>query len=86
MSEPWFRAKRYGNGAGLPMNWKGWVLLVAMIALIGALPYAAHHFVPPRFFIPATILGIAIITVPFTWIASRRTEGGPWRWRNGGQS
>ena len=25
--EPWFRAKRFGYGAGLPFKWQGWVVL-----------------------------------------------------------
>jgi hypothetical protein len=32
--QPWFRAKRYGYGAGLPIKWQGWVLMLAHIALI----------------------------------------------------
>src|SRR3546814_6692541 len=26
---PWFRAKRHGYGAGLPIAWQGWVMLAA---------------------------------------------------------
>jgi hypothetical protein len=31
---PWFRAKRFGYGAGLPFKWQGWVLLLSHMALI----------------------------------------------------
>ena len=31
---PWFRAKRYGYGAGLPFKWQGWVLLLLHMALV----------------------------------------------------
>ena len=31
---PWFRPKKRGYGAGLPIAWQGWALLLAHIALI----------------------------------------------------
>ena len=36
-AKPWFAAKRYGYGAGLPIAWQGWLVLSAYIAaIIGA--------------------------------------------------
>ena len=37
---PWFRAKRYGYGAGLPFKWQGWVLMLAHMALVIGLAVA----------------------------------------------
>jgi hypothetical protein len=34
--EPWFRAKHFGYGAGLPFKWQGWVTLaVYLLAMVG---------------------------------------------------
>ena len=36
--EPWFRAKNYGFGAGLPIRWQGWALLATyLLAATGIL-------------------------------------------------
>jgi hypothetical protein len=33
---PWFRAKRYGYGVGLPLKWQGWALIAFyLLALAG---------------------------------------------------
>jgi hypothetical protein len=72
----WFAPKRFGYGAGLPIRWQGWALLVGYIALIAL----------AGFLIPYTIVGyisvIAMLTAPFVAIAARTTRGG-WRWRWG---
>ena len=38
MSDPWFRPKERGLGAGIPLNWKGWALFGAYVAAILATP------------------------------------------------
>ena len=33
---PWFRAKKFGYGAGLPFKWQGWAVLgLYVLAMIG---------------------------------------------------
>ena len=74
--EYWFRQRRYGLGAGLPIHWKGWLLLALWFAAIMALAATFPAQSGPRF---ASILAV---TSPFVWLCWRKTEGG-WRWRWG---
>ncbi|WP_269716655.1 hypothetical protein [Caulobacter sp. NIBR2454] len=79
MSKAWFKPKRYGYGAGLPITWEGWALLAVYTAsTVGAVWY----FRPPAFpfyvgILAATVLSVALV------IVSRRKTDGEWRWRNG---
>ncbi|MFM5949201.1 MAG: hypothetical protein ACKOPM_08220 [Novosphingobium sp.] len=34
---PWFAARRFGFGAGLPIAWQGWALLAAWLALLAGI-------------------------------------------------
>ena len=74
---PWFRAKRYGYGAGLPFKWQGWVLMLTHIALIIGLAVALGE--RPMVALPLILLA-GIAPLP---IYAARTEGG-WKWRWGG--
>jgi hypothetical protein len=74
---PWFRAKRFGYGAGLPFKWQGWALLLSHMALICGLAFALGD--RPLLMLPL-LLVIAFAPMP---IYAARTEGG-WKWRNGG--
>jgi hypothetical protein len=73
---PWFRAKRFGYGAGLPFKWQGWVLFIAHMALIIGLAFMLGD--RPIIFVPLMLL-VAIAPMP---IYAARTEGG-WKWRSG---
>jgi hypothetical protein len=73
---PWFRAKRFGYGAGLPFKWQGWVLLVTHMALIIGLALMLSN--QPIILVPVILL-VAFAPLP---IYASRTEGG-WKWRNG---
>lgn len=73
---PWFRAKRYGYGAGLPFKWQGWVLMLAHVALVFGLALGLED--RPAVALPLTILAVL---APFP-IYAARTEGG-WKWRWG---
>jgi hypothetical protein len=72
----WFRAKKFGYGAGLPFKWQGWALLLGHMALIiGA---ALLFKDSPVIFVPLALL-IALAPMP---VYAARTEGGwKWRWR-----
>lgn len=75
---PWFRAKRFGYGAGLPFKWQGWVLLLSHVAfIIGAGLLLGDR---PLIFLPLMLI---LALAPFP-IYAARTEGG-WKWRNGGE-
>lgn len=73
---PWFRAKRYGYGAGLPFKWQGWALLLSHMALVAGL---AAGFGDKPFVALPLILIAALAPLP---IYAARTEGG-WKWRGG---
>lgn len=73
---PWFRAKRFGYGAGLPIRWQGWVLLIAHIALIAGVAFISDG--RPMIQLPLILL-TALAPIP---IYAARTAGG-WKWRNG---
>jgi len=37
MKRKWFRAKKHGNGWGLPLTWEGWTILIAyLLFLVGS--------------------------------------------------
>jgi hypothetical protein len=77
---PWFASKRFGYGAGLPIAWQGWVLLLSYLGLtIGAGLLAANGGAGPR---GAMIAVVLVATATFVAIVHRRTAGG-WRWRWG---
>ena len=76
-AKPWFAAKRYGYGAGLPIAWQGWALLAAYVALVAGLD---ELLVPAQ--APLFLLLVAFATGLLMWISARRTRGG-WRWRWG---
>lgn len=73
----WFRAKRYGYGAGLPFKWQGWVLMLTHMALVIGLAVALGE--RPMVALPLILLA-GIAPLP---IYAARTEGG-WKWRWGG--
>lgn len=72
----WFAAKRYGYGAGLPIAWQGWAVLIAFLLSIGgaAWLFGADDARALAIVVPATI-GLLVVT-------ARTTRGG-WRWRWG---
>ena len=82
MTEYWFRPKQRGIGAGVPLNWKGWALFAAYVGAIVAVPsiYEAALGYPGTPLL--RILGVVAISVPFLFVAWRKTQGG-WRWRRG---
>ncbi|MBL0924460.1 MAG: hypothetical protein IBJ12_08340 [Sphingomonadaceae bacterium] len=73
---PWFRAKRFGYGAGWPCKWQGWVLLVTHLAIIVGLALLLGN--QPVILLPVILL-VAFAPMP---IYAARTDGG-WKWRKG---
>ena len=76
---PWFRAKKFGYGAGLPFKWQGWVLLLSHMAVIIGVALLLKD--SPVIFVPLAFL-MALAPMP---IYAARTEGG-WKWRSGGDA
>jgi undecaprenyl pyrophosphate phosphatase UppP len=75
---PWFRAKRFGYGAGLPFKWQGWVVLgFYVLAMTGLGLLADNDKAIPTF---VTVALMLIVTGIFTIIVRNHTEGG-WKWR-----
>lgn len=72
----WFAPKRHGYGAGLPIVWQGWALLLGFLVLaIALVPLAVRSLV--------LYLGVMLpATALFMWVVKKTTRGG-WRWRNG---
>lgn len=78
--EPWFRAKRFGYGAGLPFRWQGWVTLAAyLLAMVGLGLFADGQGAMPSI---ATVALMLCVTGIFLVIVRNHTEGG-WKWRGG---
>jgi len=82
MTQYWFRPKKHGYGAGLPIHWKGWVALGLYAGAIVAMPwvYVTYLGIPDEFLY--RLIGVVVLSVPFVYIAWKKTEGG-WRWRTG---
>ncbi|MFT8420382.1 hypothetical protein [Gluconacetobacter sp.] len=82
-SKPWFAAKRYGVGSGLPIAWQGWVVLLGGLAAVSGVSALSLIFHSTRVVfieIPVDCVVLAVLLV----ICAAKTEGG-WRWRWGGQ-
>lgn len=74
----WFAPKKNGYGAGLPIAWQGWVLLLGYIAL--ALGLGLFVASLGEIWALVSIALIILSTIPFLMIVKRRTKGG-WKWR-----
>ena len=83
MAKPWFRAKQYGYGAGLPISWEGWAVLIGFVAVLRGYAALVAHFAHGRALRLALVLaGGAVLSGVLIAICHARTEGG-WRWRWG---
>jgi hypothetical protein len=75
---PWFRAKKYGYGAGLPFKWQGWALLgLYLLAIVSPAFLVRQEAALSKI----TVVGFMLaVTTIFLVIVRKRTEGG-WKWR-----
>ncbi|OZA94392.1 hypothetical protein U4960_02310 [Altererythrobacter sp. H2] len=74
----WFETKKLGYGAGLPIAWQGWVLLLSHLVLMIGL-----GLLMTRGDVTSFVLGVAGMvasTVGVVMIAKARTRG-EWKWR-----
>ena len=72
----WFAPKRYGLGAGLPIAWQGWAILVATIAIV----VVVGTLLADRPLLQAPIIFPLIVLLII--VTAKKTRGG-WRWRWG---
>ena len=73
--DAWFAPKRYGYGAGLPIAWQGWAILIGYIAVIAA----AAALVRYSWIAFASL--VAAATAALILICAQKTRGGfCWRW------
>lgn len=70
--KPWFAPKAFGYGAGGPIAWQGWAVVVAFLAAAIAAATFLDGWLRPAV--------IAALIVVFGLVAWRKTDGG-WRWR-----
>lgn len=78
----WYRPKYLGYGAGLPLNWKGWLHLAVLAAGTGGGLYLIRRYLPLTDWGAAEAIGFLGFVVPMLVLAARKTEGGwHWRWR-----
>jgi hypothetical protein len=73
----WFEPKTYGYGAGPPIAWQGWALILAFFVVLGL---SAWLVLPHS--IPAFIVITIGATAALILICAMKTRGG-WRWRSG---
>ena len=78
---PWFRHKTYGYGAGLPMAWQGWVVLLVFALAVIVTMLGSDFFLTGWMRMAARTGGILISVVILAIVTKGRTEGG-WRWRD----
>ena len=74
----WFAPKKFGYGAGWPIAWQGWVLLLGYIALMVSAGLLLES--GDTVLIAIGAVSMALLTFLVIIIAKRRTKGG-WKWR-----
>ncbi len=78
--KPWFAERRYGYGAGLPIAWQGWALLLSYIAAMTGLSVLAEQARGQALL--GVTAGMLLLTAALVVVAKARTRGG-WHWRWG---
>ena len=76
----WFRQKTFGYGAGLPIAWQGWAVLIAYIAVAALAGYLWET--GDEVYSAAGAVLFFVATLGLVLIARAKTRGG-WRWRSG---
>lgn len=74
--KPWFPAKHYGWGWGLPIHWKGWLFLVGWLAL---LMLGTRQMVNLRHTYLVWVF-IAFMIAVLIGVCLRKGEKPVWRW------
>lgn len=74
----WFAPKRYGWGAGRPIAWQGWLVLVVYLAVVIGAVQVIHRQ-------PWAMGSIILTATAILWVIAAKTTRGGWRWRWGGE-
>jgi len=76
MSEPWFRHNERGIGPGLPIHRNGWITLGSYIFLLINFPWPLEMWLgyDPRS--TQRFAAMIALTIPFGFIAWKKTDGG----------
>jgi hypothetical protein len=76
MSELWFRHNERGFGPGLPIHRNGWIVLGSYLVILVSFPWLLEAWLgyDPRSY--QRFLFMVLVTIPFGYVAWRRTEGG----------
>ena len=72
----WFAAKRYGYGAGLPISWQGWVVMLTFLAAIALISVLFGDQ-------PLVLVGLVVPLSALLMVITAKTTRGGWRWRWG---
>lgn len=83
--KPWFAAKRYGYGAGLPISWEGWLVLVLYLLMVIGAAAGLPLVLPEATAMAGLSVVVIVATLVFLVICIRKTRGG-WRRRWGGKN
>lgn len=78
----WFRPKRYGYGAGLPISWEGWALSAGYALAVVAVTQLGLRYMSGNNRVAFTMLSVLVLTAALIVTIRARTDGG-WRWRDG---
>lgn len=79
-SGAWFRVKKYGYGAGLPINWQGWAFIGALVGVLSGIGLLAEN---KAGWAQALSMAAFILTATYGIIIAARRTDGEWRWRWG---
>ena len=75
-SRPWFKAKTYGVGWGLPNTWQGWITYAFYLGLMAAWTI----LFPPSRVWELFIAGIAVLSAGMLALLLLKGEKPKWRW------
>lgn len=72
----WFAQKQFGYGAGLPISWQGWVVLLVYLAIVAGDARLLHER-------PLALIGVVLPATAALIVITARTTRGGWQWRWG---
>lgn len=77
----WFAPKRYGYGAGLPISWEGWAVMLAYVVAMVLVSWFSSQLTGVKQ-VYVMVSGVFMLSILLIIVAHAKTRGG-WRWRWG---